>query len=251
VIIVGRGGGSSEDLWSFNEEVVVRAIVASRAPVVSAVGHETDVTLADFAADMRAPTPSAAAETVVPVLADVLERLGELDTRSRQAIRRRCAAERQRIEGLLSQVTRIRFSILEQAQRVDGAVWHMTQVLHRALKHGREKVYCAKGELLAGSPESRVRHGLAVVPQLLSRLERVMHHRLDQRVQAVRGCIANLNHLSPLAVLARGFSVVEDATTHRVIHTADQVVVGQEVLARLGKGRLRCAVKEIASDHTV
>ena len=78
-----------------------------------------------------------------------------------------------------------------------------------------------------------------------------MQHRLDRRLQAARGCIANLHHLSPLAILARGYSVVEDATTHRVIRTTDQVVVGQDVLARLGTGRLRCAVKEIASDPTV
>lgn len=251
VIIVGRGGGSSEDLWSFNEEVVVRAIIGSRAPVVSAVGHETDVTLADFAADMRAPTPSAAAEAVVPVLADLLERLAELEMRSRQAIRRRCTAERQHLDGLVAHVGRIRYSILEHAQRVDGAVWHMTQAVHRAVQLGREKVYCVKHELMARSPESRVRHGLAVVPQLISRLERVMQHRLDRRLQAARGCIANLHHLSPLAILARGYSVVEDATTHRIIRTTDQVVVGQDVLARLGTGRLRCAVKEIASDPTV
>src|SRR5262249_30332476 len=87
VMIVGRGGGSWEDLWAFNEEVVVRAITASSVPVVSAVGHEIDYTLADFAADYRAPTPSAAAEAVVPVLDDLVQTLGHLVARKRQAVR--------------------------------------------------------------------------------------------------------------------------------------------------------------------
>lgn len=245
VIIVGRGGGSSEDLWSFNEEVVVRAIVASRVPVVSAVGHETDVTLADFAADVRAPTPSAAAETVVPVLADVLQRLGELETRCQEAIRHRWADERQRLELLLSHIARVRFTILAEAQRVDGAVLQMTQALQLAVKCGRERVHSLTHELLTRSPQSQVRHGLAVVPQIRSRLERVMQHRLDQRMRDAHGCIANLNYLSPLAILARGYSIVEDAVTCTVIHNAEQAVVGQDILARLGKGELRCTVREI------
>lgn len=251
VIIVGRGGGSSEDLWSFNGEVVVRAIVASRVPVVSAVGHETDVTLADFAADLRAPTPSAAAEAVAPVLAEVIERLKELGTRIQQAMDWRCGNERQRLDLLLAHLARLRFRILEDAQRVDGAVLQMTQAVHDIVKRGREQVHSVKHELVTRSPQSQVRHGLAVVPQLLSRLQGVMQHGLDRRIQEARSCLVNLNHLSPLAILSRGYSIVESISTHQVIRDAEQVPVGQDVLARLAKGQLRCTVKEIVSDHSV
>lgn len=251
VIIVGRGGGSSEDLWSFNEEVVVRAIVASRIPVVSAVGHETDVTLADFAADVRAPTPSAAAEAVAPVLAEVVERLGDVITRCRQVLRSRCGEERQRLDLVLAHIADIRFRILEEAQRVDGAVVQMRQAVRGLLKQEWEKVHFFKHELVTRSPGSKVHHAMAVVPQLRSRIMGVMQYGLERRIQAARSCLTNLNNLSPMSILGRGYSIVETGSTHRVVSDASQVSVGQKVLARLAKGQLLCTVDEVTTDPSV
>jgi exodeoxyribonuclease VII large subunit len=251
VIIVGRGGGSWEDLWSFNEELVVRAIVASPIPVVSAVGHETDVTLADFAADMRAPTPSAAAEAVAPVLNEIVAQLGDLTVRCRQAVSWRCDVERQRLDLVLAQMTNIRFRILEETQRVDGAVVQMRQAVQDVLRRRWEQVHSSKHELISRSPESRVRHGMAIVPHLLSRLEGVMRYGLNRRKQEARSCLTSLNNLSPLGILARGYSIVETVSTHQVIRDARQVSAGQEVLTRLAKGRLRCTVNEVMTDPSV
>lgn len=251
VIIVGRGGGSSEDLWSFNEEVVVRAIVSSRIPVVSAVGHETDVTLADFAADWRAPTPSAAAEAVAPVLLDVVERLRELMTHCRRAMSRRCGVERQRLDLMRSRLANVRFRILEEAQQVDGAMAQMRQAVQGALKRGWETVLFLKHELVARSPGSQVRHGMAVVPQWRSRLMGVMRYGLERRRQKAYACLAGLNNLSPSAILGRGYSIVETVSTHHVVRDAHDVALGEEVLARLAKGRLLCIVKKSVADPSV
>jgi exodeoxyribonuclease VII large subunit len=251
VIIVGRGGGASEDLWSFNDEIVVRGIAASPIPVVSAVGHETDVTLADFAADMRAPTPSAAAEAVAPVLSDVAGRLDELAIRCRQSIRRRCSAERQELDLVIANLANVRFRVLEELQHVDGAVIQMRQAVQGALKRRWEQVHSFRHDLIGGSPLVRVRHSMALVPQFFSRLEQVMRYRLSRRTHAARSCLARLHALSPLGILDRGYSIVETLPSHDVVRDAGQVAVGQEVLARLAKGRLRCLVKETLPEPSV
>ena len=248
VIIVGRGGGSLEDLWSFNDERVVRAIISSSIPVVSAVGHETDVTLADYAADLRAPTPSAAAESVAPVLSDIVEHLGALAVRCRQSMSWRCGVERRRLDLARAQVRNIRFRILEEAQRVDGAVIQMREVLQGVLKRGWEKVHSVNHELVGSSPKSRVRQGLAHVPQLRSRLDGAMRYTLNRRNQEARSCVARLNALSPLSILERGYSIVERLSTQEVVRDANQVAVGELILARLARGKLRCRVEELMTD---
>jgi hypothetical protein len=162
VIIVGRGGGSLEDLWSFNEEVVVRAIVASHVPVVSAVGHEIDVTLADFVSDLRAPTPSAAAEAVVPVLAEIVERLRELTVRTGQVMFRHCAFERQRLEAGIRGVTDVRFRLQEAAQRTDDMMDRLRELLQRLLTSGRERIHEAQRDLSGLNPILVIKQGLAM-----------------------------------------------------------------------------------------
>jgi exodeoxyribonuclease VII large subunit len=244
VLILGRGGGSLEDLWSFNEEIVVRAIAASRIPVVSAVGHETDVTLADLAADVRAPTPSAAAEAVAPVLEDFVSRLLEWRDRCRHAIDRRCDGERQRLKLSLSDLSRLRVRVQKEAQRVDFAMFAMSQAVHAALRQGWTRVADMKEGLLRRNPDLLVRHGLAVLPQLVNRLCQFMRHRLDQSRQLAESRLAELNHLSPLAVLNRGYSIVQTSPGHRLVRDARQVSVGDDVLAWLAKGRLLCVVKQ-------
>ena len=251
VIIVGRGGGSLEDLWSFNEEVVVRAIVASHVPVVSAVGHEIDVTLADFAADLRAPTPSAAAEAVVPVLAEVVERLRELTIRTGQVMSRHCAFERQRLDAAIRGVTDLRFRLQDAAQRTDDMVDRLRGIVQHLLVSGRERVHTMQRDLSALNPILVIKQGLATVPQFSKRLEGQMGAILAQHRHRTQAMLAQLNTLSPLAVLGRGYSILHTVPAGQILHRASDVSVGQELEAQLAQGQLTCVVTRVGDDSSV
>lgn len=251
VMIVGRGGGSLEDLWSFNEEIVVRAIAASGIPVVSAVGHETDVTLADFAADVRAPTPSAAAEIVAPVLAEMVERLGMLTDRCQQAMSSHCLEHQQRLDLLLARLDTIRFRILKEAQRVDAAVAGMREAVRAQLKQAMMNMHAWTHALMAKSPAVQVRRDLVMVPQLRSRLITAVNHSLTRSLQHTQAYMGRLHGLSPLAILDRGYGILETVPGGQVIRDVAQVSVGEEVLARVARGHLRCMVEEVRRDSSV
>jgi exodeoxyribonuclease VII large subunit len=251
VIIVGRGGGSLEDLWSFNEEIVVRAIAASHVPVVSAVGHEIDVTLADFVADLRAPTPSAAAEAVVPVLVETVERLRELTLRTGQVMLRHCVFERQRLEAGIRGVTDVRFRLQEAAQRVDDVVDRLREMVQQLLTAGRQRVHDAQRDLSGLNPILSIMQGLATVPQFSKRLEGRIGVILAQRRHRVHAMLAQLNTLSPLAILGRGYSILQTVPAGRVLHRANDVEIGQEVAAQLSSGRLNCTVTHVFDDSPV
>ena len=251
VIIVGRGGGSLEDLWSFNEEIVVRAIAVSHVPVVSAVGHEVDVTLADFAADLRAPTPSAAAEAVVPVLAEIVERLRELTTRTGQMMFRHCAFERQRLDAAIRGVTDVRFRLQDAAQRIDDMVDRVRELLQRLLTSWRERVHEAQRDLSGLNPVLVIKQGLATIPQLSKRLEGQMEVVLTQHRHRIHATLAQLNTLSPLAILERGYSILQTIPAGQILHRTSDVEVGQELEAQLASGRLSCTVTRVFDDSSV
>ena len=251
VIIVGRGGGSLEDLWSFNEEIVVRAIAASHVPVVSAVGHEIDVTLADFVADLRAPTPSAAAEAVVPVLAETVERLLELKVRLGQVMLRHCAFERQRLDAGIRGVTDVRFRLQEAAQRTDDMVDRLREMVQQLLTAGRERVHEVQRDLSVLNPILAIKQGLATVPQFSKRLEGQMGVMLAQHRHRIHATLAQLNTLSPLAILGRGYSILQTVPAGQILHRANDVGVGQELEAQLASGRLSCTVTQVFDDSSV
>lgn len=251
VIIVGRGGGSLEDLWSFNEEVVARAIAASRIPVVSAVGHEVDITLADFAADHRAPTPSAAAEAVVPVLAEVVERLRELTVRTGQAMVRHSLIEHRRLDANVRGLSQIRFRIQEESQRTDETTDRLKILVAQRFVASREVVRDRQRDLAGLSPMLLVKRGLAMVPQFMKRLERQMAVLIEHRRRQIESTVAQLNNLSPLAILGRGYSILSRAQDGAILRRAKDVQAGEEIVARLSQGQLNCTVKRVVPDPSV
>lgn len=251
VIIVGRGGGSQEDLWCFNEEVVARAIAGSRTPVVSAVGHEIDVTLADFAADYRAPTPSAAAEMVIPVFEEVRERLLDLTTRTGQAMVRHCLFEYQRIDSCNRGLAYIRFRIQEESQRIDEMTDRLQTMVQLRLAAARDLVRDGQRELTGLNPILMVKQGLAMMPQVMKRLERQMAVFINRQQRRVEAAIAQLNNLSPLAILGRGYSILSRARDGTILRRAEDVQTGEEIVARLSHGQLSCTVKRVLPDPSV
>lgn len=248
VMIVGRGGGSWEDLWSFNEEVVVRAIAGAKVPVVSAVGHETDVTLADFAADYRAPTPSAAAEAVVPVRDDVMDRMVHWSSRMIRGMRNHCVMNAHRLECALRVCDIMRRRVGGEAQRVDDLSVRMADHMRRRLGWTERAARALRHELMAAGPGTALREFRVLLPQLLGRLDRQMRMLLSGRRQALHRQVAGLDALSPLATLTRGYSVIHRLSDNRLVRRSSDVAEGDLVRARLAAGQLLCLVKQTLSD---
>ncbi len=221
VIIVGRGGGSLEDLWAFNEEAVVRAIAASKVPVISAVGHEVDVTIADFAADLRAATPSAAAELVVREKAAVAESLGLLQSRMQRA------------------VTRPLRDLVRRVDELQGRLHHAGRGAHWRAVH---RVELLTARLRAASPFARLRADRHRLERVEAQLAGAMSRRLVERQHRLAGAVGRLDSLSPLAVLGRGYSLTRAADGH-IVRTARQVRPGDPLSVLLHEGSLDCRVE--------
>ena len=246
VMIVGRGGGSLEDLWCFNDERVVRAIAASPVPVVSAVGHETDVTLADFAADYRAPTPSAAAEAVVPVLDELIAQIGERSARLRRTMRHRIELSRRSCLVVQGRLRERAFPIYRQAQRLDDAWSRLQSRLVRDLSDRRHRLQELSHEVLTHGPHRTVRASLLKVTHIRIRLRDHARVLVSKRRHPLARLLGQLHGLSPLATLQRGFSVLQTLPQGQVIRRANQVRVGQMIKATVAVGHLLCQVREIS-----
>ncbi len=241
-LIVGRGGGSLEDLWAFNEEVVARAIAASALPVVSAVGHEVDFSIADMAADQRAPTPSAAAEMLSPDQREQLAQLGKLEAELRRSMRRRLEAAATRLDHLRARLRHPGARLQEQAQRLDEMEQRLLKAQHNLLARKRAEVKLLASQLQANSPAGTIQ-GLQRELKLTAQgLERGMRSKLHDSRQQVAHLAQVLDSLSPLRTLARGYSILTD-TSGGVIASAAKVSTGDQLEARLASGRLELKVE--------
>jgi len=218
LILVTRGGGSREDLWAFNEEAVARAIFESAVPVVSAVGHEIDFTIADFVADFRAATPSAAAEIITESVFASREFVTQAPARLRQLARRKIDRSQENFDSLASRLGRLhpRRKLNNSLQRLDDLQSGLLRNLKTAAR-SRSLVF----KNLAG-------RFLRAKPSLA----------LKSRHETLRQLEKRLNALGPEQVLARGYSITTDAATGKVLRAASQVVAGQKIKTRLAKGEL-------------
>ena len=246
VIIVGRGGGSIEDLWAFNDEGVARAIAACRVPVISAVGHETDFTIADFVADLRAPTPSGAAELVVREKLVVVETLADLYARLKQAVTSEVAAYRERVEFLSRRrvLTDPARALRDLHRRLDELQGRLRLGLRSSQRQIRHRVALATGALRSRNPLARIAGGAALLGQLRGRLIASAAHSMKASRSRFAETVGRLESLSPLGVLARGYSLAR-LPSGAVVRSAGQVAVGDPLEILLYQGALGARVTDV------
>jgi exodeoxyribonuclease VII large subunit len=244
VVIVARGGGSLEDLWAFNEEPLARAIAACRVPVISAVGHETDFTIADFVADVRAPTPSAAAALAVPVAADLVGELQLLGRRLGRGIETEFRGCRLAVERARARLADPRRLIEQRRQAVDELAARAARALVAGVARQRTGLRALEGRLLRAHPQQRIAGQRAAAVALERRLAAVMAGLLARRRRALEGLSAKVGALSPLKVLERGYALVR-AADGGVVASVVAVSAGDAVKITFQDGQVDARVESV------
>lgn len=240
-LIVGRGGGSLEDLWPFNEESVARAIAASDIPVVSAVGHEVDISISDLVADLRAPTPSAAAELLSPDQSQLQQQLQVLRQRLSRQTLRTLEQHRARLEHLRARLRHPGERLREQSQRLDQLELRLQRALNLRLQHSDQRLEALHQRLQRSSPSRLLVRKQQQLAPLQQRLQHGIELLLQQRRQQLQFQVRQLNGVSPLATLERGYAIVQDQNG-QAITRQEQVSPGDQIRARLHQGTLICTV---------
>lgn len=249
-LIVGRGGGSLEDLQAFNEEDVARAIFTSVLPVVSAVGHEIDFTIADFVADLRAPTPSAAAELLSPDQQEYSQLLASFKLQISNLITQKLRQSAQNLSWLRTRLKHPGRRLQEHAQTMDILEQRMTRAVSSGLKERRNRLRELARALHTSSPERLINNNLQQVQTIQRRLLQSIKQSFSAKHTVVTQLARSLNAISPLATLGRGFSITYDEN-HEVLRDSGDVKIGSQVMSRLKHGYITATVSAISAEQEV
>lgn len=246
VLILARGGGSLEDLWSFNEEIVARAVHRCTIPLVSGIGHETDFTIADFVADVRAPTPSAAAELVAPDAAEWLRKLYACEGRVVQCASRRVGQLAERTAWLEKRLAQQHpgLRLAQRMQRLDELELRLQRACYAAIGRYSERLRECAAWLARLSPGPRIAQQQKLLSVLATRLGGHARRNMEAQRSRLATIVRALNAMSPLATLERGYAIVS-GRDGAILRDASRMTPGEEISARLAKGRLKAIVSNV------
>ncbi|SFC76068.1 exodeoxyribonuclease VII large subunit [Pseudoalteromonas denitrificans] len=245
VIILGRGGGSLEDLWCFNNEQLAHAIFDSDIPIVSAVGHEIDTTISDFVADVRAATPSAAAELISPDSSHINSQINELKNRLNRAFILYLTKQKH-YQNDLSQTLKQHHpehKLHQQIQKLDELSMRLNHALHSQLIQSRQKLNYLTPKLQQYSPENKMNQMSMHLTQLKARLNNLMSKQLEDNKNQLAIQAAKLNSISPLTVLARGYSISN--SKNGIVTSRNQIKIGEELVTQLADGKIISEVTDV------
>ncbi|WHX27471.1 exodeoxyribonuclease VII large subunit [Virgibacillus halodenitrificans] len=250
VLIVGRGGGSIEELWSFNEEIVAEAIFRSSIPIISAVGHETDLTISDFVADMRAPTPTGAAELAVPSHIELRERIKTLRRSVKKEMARKVMEEERQVQRIKdSYAFRYPQLLLKQKeQELDQSVGNLQKSAGNYVKETEKAYRDLFKRLLAQHPKNQIQQSHNELDQLTKRQKYCMNLLIEQSSNQLQNTIDKLTLVNPLAIMQRGFAIPYTQRGN-ILKSAKQVKEKESIILHMADGRLSCYVEKVEEEH--
>lgn len=248
VLIIGRGGGSLEDLWAFNDEHLAHTIYSSKIPIVSAVGHEVDFSIADFVADVRAPTPSAAAELLSPDRNEWLQRLNSLNRRLISSMQNTLRQNSQRMDWLSQRVSSPQQRLEQSTSRIKELQHRLLGLQRNQLQQSSSQLQILQATLLRHAPAQKIKSLQQQQILLQSRLQQSVQKILQRNNERLSLLGTTLDAVSPLATLGRGYSITRNLDTGELIRDAAAIKKGTRIETRLEKGRLICNVEDSQSD---